>query len=386
MKTLFVHDTVFVTNNGKVYSNALPYTVLKGYVDIFTEVTVLARAKEAEEVGMLPLASGDGVTFVFLESISTLRSFFGLRERHKKCIKNLITEYDTVIARVPSELGLLAAGVARENKVKCLVEVVGCAWSVMWYYGGWKSRIYAPFFFMKTKSSIKKSVYTSYVTEQFLQRRYPSSSHAKTIGVSDVVLPAVYEKTLSDRIKKIEGLEEKIIFATIGSMNVNYKGIDIAMKVLSKIAGKYLDFEYHILGEGDLEKYQILADQLGIGKKVFFDRTLPRGKAVFAWLDKADIYLQPSLAEGLPRSLIEAMSRGCPVVGSSVGGIPELLDKEMMFECAHPEQLSEKIETLMNDKQLMIETATQNFHKAKQYQKSLLNEKRNKFWIDFRDD
>ena len=101
----------------------------------------MARAKEVEDAGALPLASGDGVAFVFLESISTLRSFFGLRGQHKKFIKNLIAEHDGVIVRVPSELGLMTAKVARETGVKCLVEVVGCAWDAMWNLYNWSNKI-----------------------------------------------------------------------------------------------------------------------------------------------------------------------------------------------------------------------------------------------------
>ncbi len=385
MKILFVHDNVFLTKNGKVYSNTFPYTVLKRYVDTFSNVTVLARAKEVEDTGALPLASGDGVTFVFLENISTLRSFFGLRRQHEKCIKNLLLEHDAVIVRVPSELGLLTAKAARETSVKCLLEVVGCAWDALWNYGGIKAKIYAPFLFLKMKNSVGKAEYVTYVTESFLQKRYPSSERASTMGISDVMLPDVHEETLLKRVKKIEDLKEHIIFGTIASLSVKYKGIEIALKALAETAGQYDHFEYHILGEGDPSEYKTVVDKLGISDKVFFDGTLPVGEAVAEWLESIDIYLQPSLQEGLPRALVEAMSRGCPAIGSSVGGIPELLDKKMLVSPGHCRQLSEKIGSLIDDRQLMLEAATHNFNKAKAYQKSLLDEKRSKFWIDFRD-
>lgn len=47
-------------------------------------------------------------------------------------------------------------------------------------------------------------------------------------------------------------------------------------------------------------------------------------------LDTCDIYVQPSLQEGLPRALIEAMSRGCPCIGARTAGIPELLPEECL--------------------------------------------------------
>ncbi|MEN8304383.1 MAG: glycosyltransferase family 4 protein [Campylobacterota bacterium] len=385
MSMVFVCDHLFLTKNGEVYSNTFSYTVFKRYIDIFSKITVVARRSESDNVRGLPLASGEGIEFVFLENISTFSSFLGLRKKYRKVLKNIIREHDAVTVRVPSELGLLAASVARENKVKCLVEVVGCGWDAMWNYGGWKSKIYAPFLFMKMKNAVKRSAYVSYVTERFLQERYLPSKKARTISVSDVVLSDVDENTLSHRIKKIKNMEGKIVFGTIASLNVKYKGIDIALKALSEMTNRYDDFEYRVLGEGDPTTYKTLADKLGIGDKVFFDGVFPRGEAVLDWLDSIDIYLQPSLVEGLPRSLVEAMSRGCPAVGSSVGGIPELLDEDMTFSHKHPQEFSKILEDLLADKQMMIQIARNNFERAKKYQKSILDEKRNKFWIDFRD-
>ena len=386
MKILFVHDNVFLTKNDKVYSNTFSYSLLKRYVDIFSNVTVLARNLEVADTPDMLLASGEGVSFIFLESISTVNSFFGLRQQHEKRIEKVMKEHDGVIVRLPSELGLLTAKVAKRMHKKCLTEVVGCAWELMWNYGGFKSKVYAAFLFLKMKNSVRNSHYTSYVTKHFLQERYPSSKKARTVAVSDVQLVESNENILLKRVQKIEEMDEKIIFGTIASLSVQYKGIDIALNTLSEISKKYSHFEYHILGEGDPEKYKTVADDLGIADKVFFDGTLPGGEAVLDWLDHIDIYLQSSITEGLSRALIEAMSRACPAVGSSVGGTAELLDKKMLFSSAHPEELSQKIVTLINDKHLMIEAARQNFNQAKQYQKGLLDEKRNKFWVAFRED
>lgn len=384
MAVLFVCDHIFFKKNSDLYSHTFSYTFLQRYVNIFSSVTVIARVKEVEDTTALPLASGEGLEFVFLENISTFSSFFGLRQKHEKTMKHIVKEHDAVIVRLPTELGLMAEKIARKNSVKCLVEVVGCAWDIMWHYGGWKSKIYAPILYMRMKSRVKKSLYTSYVTEHFLQERYPSLLKAKTIALSDVVLPNIDENTLIQRIKKIEKLENKIVIGTIASLSVRFKGIDFALKSLSKLAEKEDDFAYHILGEGDSSSYKKVANQLKIGDKVFFDTPLPSGEAVLKWLDNIDIYLQPSFAEGLPRSLIEAMSRGCPCIGSSVGGIPELLDAKLIFKHKEPDGLMKILLRLIRDKTLMYDISKCNFSIAQQYQKSLLDLKREKFWIDFR--
>ena len=202
MKVLFVHDHVFVTKEGKVYANSFSYQVLKRYVDVFSQITVLARHREVmdDEVIELPLASGEDVSFVFLESIASFRSFFGLRQRHEKKIAEIVKEHDAVIVRVPSELGLMTAEITNKMNKPYMLEVVGCAWDAMWNFGTWQSKIYAPFLYIKLKRSVKHANYITYVTEEFLQKRYPPSSKANTIGLSYVRLSEADEETLFHKL------------------------------------------------------------------------------------------------------------------------------------------------------------------------------------------
>ena len=85
---------------------------------------------------------------------------------------------------------------------------------------------------------------------------------------------------------------------------------------------------------------------------------------IMKWLDSIDIYIQPSLQEGLPRSLIEAMSRGCLSIGSSTAGIPELLNKSYIFKRKNVRQLVDRILSL-------IECKDKNSISFSNYQKSL---------------
>ena len=97
-----------------------------------------------------------------------------------------------------------------------------------------------------------------------------------------------------------------------------------------------------------------------------------------------DVYLQPSLTEGLPRSLIEAMSRGCPALASLVGGIPELLSPGQMVKPGDYRELSIKLSELVVDRSKMKELASNNFKKARKYNKSVIDARRTQFWADFR--
>ena len=293
MKVLFVCDHVFLTKEGKVYANSFSYRVLKRYVDVFSQVTVIARHRKADEDEQidLPLASGEGISFVFLESISSISSFLGLRQRHAKQIEKIVQVHDGVIARVPSELGLMTAKAAENIKKPYMLEMVGCAWDALWNLGGWKAKAYAPLLYVKTRHAVGRSPYVTYVTGQFLQKRYPFAPGAQAIGVSDVQLTKVDEKTLTKRIRKIEAMGSKRVYGTIGNLYVGYKGIGVAIKALAEVEHPLDDFEYHILGAGDSSTYRAMAENLASEIKCFLMGCCLKEKlSMHGWTDWMSIF------------------------------------------------------------------------------------------------
>ena len=100
---------------------------------------------------------------------------------------------------------------------------------------------------------------------------------------------------------------------------------------------------------------------------------------VFEWLDGIDVYVQPSRTEGLPRALVEAMSRGLPCLGSQVGGIPELLEEEFLF--SNTRRNVDEIVGLLESftRELMEKQARRNFEESKKYDKAVLDNRRKWF-------
>jgi len=367
---LFVCDNVFVRDGDNIYSNSFSYSILKRYVDIFTTVTVVGRVEERSMVDNISLALGEGVEFIFLDSISNIGSFFGKRREYRQFLSLIIGDYDGVIIRLPSEFGLLVSSIARAKDIPYLVEVVGCGFEAMRYYGGVKAKLYAGVFFIKMRVAVANASKVNYVTQEFLQKRYPT--RGESISISDVYIPLINEKVLSKRLDKIKS-QQKIIIGTIAFLDVDYKGLDTAIKAISMVRE---DVAYQILGEGNPQRYQKMAKNI----QIKFDKNLPQGERVFEWLDTVDIYLQPSLTEGLPRSLIEAMSRGCVCIASSVGEIPTLLDRDMLHLPKDTKRLSQLISDIIDNKSLQIEQAKLNFNKAQQYNSDILDKRREEFY------
>ncbi len=162
-----------------------------------------------------------------------------------------------------------------------------------------------------------------------------------------------------------------------------YKGQEYVIKAVSKLNKEGYNFEYCLAGGGDNSYLRSVAEKYNVVDKIKFLGSLPH-KDVFKYLDSIDIYIQPSKQEGLPRALVEAMSRGCPALGSRTGGIPELLNKQLVFNNGAVSQICELLIKL--DKESLLAEAKRSFEKAKEYDKTVLDKKRSSFYQKFIDD
>ena len=109
------------------------------------------------------------------------------------------------------------------------------------------------------------------------------------------------------------------------------------------------------------------------------------GQDVLNWLDGIDLYLQPSYQEGVPRATIEAMSRGCPVIASDAGGIPELIDSQWLIKPGDTDQLANLIIRMLDHPEEQLEAILKNYGKSLEYTNEFLYPRRSTFWSSFAD-
>jgi len=114
----------------------------------------------------------------------------------------------------------------------------------------------------------------------------------------------------------------------LGQVN-EAKGVFDLIGAIAIVAKKRRDrLHVTIAGHGDLTPAKALVDQLGIAANVTFPGWVgPEQRD--AYLAQSDVFLLPSYFEGLPMSLLEAMSWGLPSIATSVGGIPDVLDDDV---------------------------------------------------------
>lgn len=386
MKLLYAHDHKFYKYKDDYYSNgSFPREVLLRYTNVFEEVRFISRqilVKSQPE--KMSLSTTEGVEFVKVPNYKSPKVYYKKIEA-KNIIKNEVKNADCVIARLPSAIGSMAVKYAVKYEKPYLVEVVGCTWDSLRNHGSIAGKILAPYSFIKTRKLISRSEYTIYITKQFLQSRYPS--YGRTCVCPNVNIDKVCKQIIDNRINMIDNKKEEniVVFGLIGSLDVSYKGHETVIKAFSLIKNKLPNFRIEFLGSGNPDRWIELAKKYGIYENIKFVGILPSGEAVFNWMDNLDVSLQPSSAEAQGRAIIEAMSRGCPVIASEVGGIVELIDHDWLIKSGDYVELSEKILDLVNDKEIMKQQAIRNFEEAKKYDKDRIEMKRNGFLREFKE-
>jgi glycosyltransferase involved in cell wall biosynthesis len=389
MNALFCHDHVFaLESTGKVYSSGqFSAPIWDRYLEVFDTLTVVGRCRpllEGESTAGLNLASRPGVTFVFLPNLASIAGLMWRRIEAKRILAETMKAADAVIVRLPSEIGVLGAKLARTLEKPAAVEVAGCPWDGLWHYGTWQAKAYAPLRTWQMRRELGKAAFALYVTRQFLQRRYPTRGHG--VAVSDVEIGAIDPRVLDRRLMRIEQRSAPLVLGLIGAIGNEIKGVRTVLEALARTRDALPPFEFRVLGPGDARPWQELAARRGLADAVRFCGVLPSGAAVFDWLDEVDIYLQPSFKEGLPRAMVEAMSRACPALGSTAGGIPELISADCLHRPGDAAQLGRLLIRAAGDSDWQRNQATRNFQHAGAYAADVLDARRRAFWHEFSND
>lgn len=191
MKAAFIHDHYFVHNKeeDKYYDGsggAFDHKLWSRYLAVFDSLIVIGREKIDNNFDDLVDATFENVSFQLISELTKPTDRYFKRKEIESKLSQIIDQVDFVIIRVPSSLGYIAQKICLTKGVKYNLEVVGCPWDAYWNHGSVLGKLIAPVEYLKLKNAVKKSNYNIYVTQEFLQSRYPSQNNS--IGISNVQL------------------------------------------------------------------------------------------------------------------------------------------------------------------------------------------------------
>lgn len=389
MRVLYCHDNIYQQcSNGIVYSpGQFPHKYWTTFLNHFDHLVVTGRGRPVSaEVNKLNISSAPDVSFVLFPNINSPVGRLKHGRDVNKRLQKIVEESDAVIIRAVSDIGWMAYKHAKKMGKPIAMEMAACGWDSTWNHGNKLGKIYAPIRYTRDRIITKNADYVIYVSEYFLQKRYPTN--AETEHASNVRIPSTDKDLIDQKLAKIKEKEEishlPFVIGLIGNLDNKIKGIADVLNALAKVEEqKSGSFIFRHLGPGNPEKFIQQAKKLGLKDIVYFDGMIKSGEAVLEWLDGIDLYLQPSYQEGVPRAAIEAMSRGCPVIASKAGGIPELIDKKWLIKPGQVSKLAQLIVKMLDNPKLRIEAAIINYEKSQEFTNEFLSPKRKLFWGAF---
>lgn len=214
----------------------------------------------------------------------------------------------------------------------------------------WKGRLEV---FLERVTSVFVDLYigNSQACCNMLAKREKISSHKLHTIPNGINLKSL--DNLNERIKELRGKfaipSDALIVGTVGRLQP-VKGHHDFLSAAQIVLRRYPKAYFVLVGE-DFRNGQLqdMARQLKIRDRVCF---AGYSKEVAVWLNLFDIFVLPSLSEGMPVAAIEAMYMRKPVIATNVGGTPEVVQEGqtgLLVPPSNPQAMAQSIITLIEN-------------------------------------
>jgi len=375
------------TPDGAIWSpTGCAYPFWARYLEGFDSVRVVARVADVAAADPKWLrADGPGVAFAAIPYYVGPWQYLKKKGAVRRAVREAFRPGDAVILRVGSVLADGLIPVLRRMHYPYAVEVVSDPWDV--FSPGAVRHPLRPlfrrWFAHRLRSQCAGAGAAAYVTEAALQQRYPPAPGAPMSGFSDVELPA---SAFVPAPRPPNNHPRSATLITVGTLEQLYKAQDVLVDAVGDGVRQGLDLRIVFVGDGQFRpKLQEQSEKQGLQGRVRFLGWLPAGDEVRRKLDQADVFVLPSRQEGLPRAMVEAMARGLPCIGSTVGGIPELIPQEDLIPPNDVPALTAKIREIVSSPERMAAMSARNLEKAGRYREDLLAARRRGFFRQVRE-
>ena len=199
----------------------------------------------------------------------------------------------------------------------------------------------------------------------------------KIIVLNNIVIPP-------KEIQKKRYSEAPLSFLFLGDIR-DKKGIFDLIEVIAankdKLKGK---IHLYVGGREEVRRLETAIKQNELQDIVSFEGWVAGDKKEELFF-KSDIYILPSYIEGLPVSILEAMSYGMPIISTNVGGIPELItsgENGILFDAGNKPELLNAINYFLNNPQEVQRMGILNKEKATAYYPDQVIPQLEKIYID----
>ena len=233
---------------------------------------------------------------------------------------------------------------------------------VVWGQG---SDIYLPgsFIRMVSKTILKNADAVLALTENMKQRMLEICNRDISVVPNGIGL----ERFNTTSGRKKEGNSKTIIF--VGRLHP-VKGVSYLIEAMAIVQREIPDAKLILVGDGvERSRLEGLSKKLDLNGCIQFVGQVQQER-IPTLLQQADLFALPSLSEGFPVVILEAMATGLPIVATNVGGIPDILEEGVdgyLVNAKRPAEVADRMLVLLRNDKLREEISVNNREKAKLY-------------------
>lgn len=199
------------------------------------------------------------------------------------------------------------------------LKVVTAQLSYRGFYRGWEQKL----LWLTDRLSDRVAVNCQTVIDDSVERfRMP---RAKAALIYNGVDTAAFRPGPRNRSLLPDSFRQaSLVIGTVCALR-REKSLETILEAFAAAGPAQRDWRLVIVGSGaELGKLQALSRSLGVEALCHFE---PQTAEVPAWLKALDVFVLSSTSESFPNGLLEAMACGCAVVGTRIGGVPEMIEE-----------------------------------------------------------
>lgn len=330
-------------SNGAILSThpAASYETFAPLTEVYETVTLFAR-QASPGLPSVGLAGGPGVRLSQVPDFNSVLTLIATLPQMLRLAWKETGRHDIVMGRLPESLSLLIGWTAVLRGRPFIANLVADPTPRLG--GGVMTRLVERARLAATRGLVSRSAATIYVTESYLQRVCPPPS-GPTLVRSDIRIDDTW--FLPPRRSRLTSPARVVL---VGNNQTWEKGQLVLLDAAGLLAreGRRVDLTF-VGGGRHLDALRDEARKRALPGRVSVLGQIENRERLAGLLDAHDIFCLPSLSEGLPRVIVEALARGLPAVGTSVGGIPELLPQDALCAPGDAVALAAALRSVMDD-------------------------------------
>lgn len=306
-----VKDEVYIPTTHHIY---LTYVA-----SIYEKVFLLSPMTTAEKPGNMAQMSFPNVEVVPLPYGGSYAGALRNWRSYKDALETVVDKVDVVYCRVPDPFSWMPALLFKK---KCIMHFVGDTVDATQHNEKWswlKKKImiagYMPDYWLTLRAAKRSRVFSN-------GPHIANKLQKKGINVTPVISSTVFEKDLHDDFKSLPMEKGKVVITYIGYVRFA-KGMQCLMEFCKKLSEDEINYQFHLVGNGEMfDDVKCFVKREGLEDRIILHGHIDNKEEKNRILRNSDLFFFPSLSEGSPRVVIEAMAQGTPVMSTPVGSLP----------------------------------------------------------------